>query len=707
LNGKKINRKLEAFKSRFTQRYEDNEMPLLEVLDAETGIGYAQNGGMGNQSLIEDIQFPDEEQVSRRGERSIGEHMLHKRIRQAELTGCSVITIESHEIDSLPQNKTGLPPSMAFLFRLPAEGLVHLEGVFGSSAINLLGRFAHADTNIREVIQKIAAWESAHNPDVIFAEIVHLPETRTGNILLRPVIRDHEIPFLAQSSLPEDQQIHLQDLYVTVRNNKVRLFSKKLKKEIVPRLGTAHNYGQQSLPLYHFLCDLQAQDIENNLTVKWTPAAYDSIHLPRLVYKNIILGLATWQLDNKDLEVLTLADAASLPVAFKEFQQRWKLPDLFTLADGDRELLVDATQPSTIMSWLETIRKRSTIVLKEFIFDASNATTNRNANTYVNQFVAPLLNPKNVYPKIPSPRELNAPHLPHNFSLGSEWLYYKIYCGEQSIDKILVEVIAPLVENLQQHEFIDYWFFIRYYDPDCHLRVRFHLPDTKKIGDVISTIYTYITPLKTSGHIWKLQTCTYQRELSRYGTATMVLSEQLFYCDSMNVLGLITAGSDVVNEQNRWIWGIYSIDKMLSLFKYPLASRLALMQGLKESFANEFKVDKNIKLQIDQKYRQHRAKIDEILAMSHESESKHLFATDAVHELTSSIAAQIEALAERNHLDVSLDLLLASYIHMHVNRLMQSSHREHELLKYDFLYRHYRSQSAIQQQSAPLTSSLP
>jgi hypothetical protein len=83
LKGKKINRKLEAFKTRFTQRYEGNEMPLLEVLDAETGIGYAHNGAIGNQSLIEDIQFPDEEGANRQGERSTGEQMLHKRIRQA------------------------------------------------------------------------------------------------------------------------------------------------------------------------------------------------------------------------------------------------------------------------------------------------------------------------------------------------------------------------------------------------------------------------------------------------------------------------------------------------------------------------------------------------------------------------------------------------------------------------------------------------
>lgn len=708
LRGKKINEKLEAFKARFTHRYEGNEMPLLEILDAETGIGYAENGRTGNQSLIEDIKFPDEERTNRQGERSAGEQMLQKKIRHAELTGNSVIMLDDHELASLPENKSDLPPSLSISFRLPTESLIHLEGAFGSSAINLLGRFAHADNTIYNVIRQIADHEANHNPDVLFAEIVHLPETRTGNILLRPIIRAYEIPFLAQSSLPDDQQIHLQDLYVTVRHNKVRLYSKKLKKEIVPRLGTAHNYVQQSLPLYHFLCDLQIQDMDTNLNVNWSPAAYESIHLPRLMYKNIVLGLATWQLDNKDYEALTLADAASLPDAFKAFQKRWKLPTRFTLADGDRELLVDANEPATMMSWLETIRKRNSIVLKEFLFEPEKpVATNSEGLPLVNHFLAPLLNTKNVYPKTHSPRELNTTYIPYNFSLGSEWLYYKIYCGEQSIDKILIEVIDPLVEHLKQNNCIDYWFFIRYYDPDCHLRVRFHLPDTKKIGDVISIIYNYISPLKSSGHIWKLQTCTYQRELARYGSTSMVLSEKFFYCDSSNVLSMISANNELVNEDNRWIWGIYSIDKLLSLFNYPLNSRLSLMQTLKEAFANEFKVDKIFKLQIDQKYRLYREKIEEVLSQGSNPGEKHLFATDDTHILMSTIASEIKALHASNQLDVTLDSLLSSYIHMHVNRLMQSGHRMHELLKYDFLYRHYRSQSAILQQSAALTSSLP
>ena len=51
-----------------------------------------------------------------------------------------------------------------------------------------------------------------------------------------------------------------------------------------------------------------------------------------------------------------------------------------------------------------------------------------------------------------------------DFTIGSEWLFYKIYCGYTTADELLKAIIGPLSKRLAQQGLIDNWFFIRYAD---------------------------------------------------------------------------------------------------------------------------------------------------------------------------------------------------------------------------------------------------
>src|SRR5690606_42056036 len=94
--------------------------------------------------------------------------------------------------------------------------------------------------------------------DKITAEIVHLPEDRTGNILYRYNTCKYEIPYLGLSSKNPENQILIDDLLIYVENDEIKIRSKKLNKEIMPKLSNAHNFASpQSVPVYQFLCDLQ------------------------------------------------------------------------------------------------------------------------------------------------------------------------------------------------------------------------------------------------------------------------------------------------------------------------------------------------------------------------------------------------------------------------------------------------------------------
>ena len=74
-------------------------------------------------------------------------------------------------------------------------------------------------------------------PEAIFAEIVHLPQGRTGNIIARPAVRRHAMSYLARCDVEPDARIPLQDLMVQVDGDgRFRLRFASRDREIVPRL---------------------------------------------------------------------------------------------------------------------------------------------------------------------------------------------------------------------------------------------------------------------------------------------------------------------------------------------------------------------------------------------------------------------------------------------------------------------------------------
>ncbi len=284
------------------------------------------------------------------------------------------------------------------------------------------------------------------------------------------------------------------------------------------------------------------------------------------------------------------------------------------------------------------------------------------------------------------------------FILGDTWIYFKFYSGPKTADLILTEVIKPVSEQLISKNIINKWFFIRYSDPKLHLRVRFHLNDKNRINSIIEKINTFCKPFIEQNLIWKIQTDTYNRELERYGEKTMLLSEDIFFYDSVMIVDLLSKIHGDEGELLRWQFTLKAIDSILDAFNFTINQKLDLLFELKESYAREFNMDRGLKAQIDKKFRLERKKIEDILNKTFGKNNIKPFLEPIVEraENFKNIAEKILQLDKNRSLHNSINELLSSYIHMHVNRLFKSRQRQHELIIYDFLYRYYKSVIARQ-----------
>jgi lantibiotic biosynthesis protein len=389
---------LSKFRKTFYERYEEREVPLLEALDNESGIGYQQTGGDIN-PLVDDLTFPRQQGVSNNIAWNMLQSVLLKKYMEALVEKKYTIELTDDDFKSMKAHWEDLPPTISVLCEILQDDengrKIFLKSVGGSSAANLLGRFCHLSYQIKNHVRMITNKEEELNPDIIYAEIAHLPESRTGNILFRPVLRLYEIPYLAKSSVEKEYQIELSDLMVSVKKDRILLRSKRLNKEIIPRLSNAHNYNYNAMPVYQFLCDMQIQNKRVGLSFFWGSIFNEYTWLPKVKYKNIVLSRARWMVKIEDVKsFFEIADDKILIGSVTEWRKSLQIPNQVLLYDGDNELFTDMENPLSVRTLFSIIKKRPSFYLEEFLFRSKQAIIKNDEGTFTNEFVFSFYNEK-------------------------------------------------------------------------------------------------------------------------------------------------------------------------------------------------------------------------------------------------------------------------------------------------------------------------
>ncbi|WP_298954147.1 lantibiotic dehydratase family protein [uncultured Nonlabens sp.] len=380
----------EEFKKAFTKRFEDAEVPLHFALDTETGIGY----GAKNQdtsSLLEDLALSNG--GKKRYERIIWtdvDQVLQEKLLSAIADKDYTIELQEADFKEFPLDYKDLPDTLSAMVELYDQDRLFIKGAGGSSAMNLLGRFSYGDPQLEEHVKNIASIEATINKDKILAEIVHLPEARTGNILQRSHLREYEIPYIGYSSLHQEKQIPVDDIMISVRHGEIHLRSKKLNKEVLPRLGNAHNYSQSKVPMYQFLCEMQSQRERSWIGFQWNTLHLRQAFLPRVIFRNLIFSKARWNIKTADFKKLIVASNV-----FDEVQ-KWRaslqIPDVVELVEGDNKLLICLTNTTSLHMLLHTIKNKSQFILEEFLFSDKTLIKDVDGNPYCNQVVVAFYN---------------------------------------------------------------------------------------------------------------------------------------------------------------------------------------------------------------------------------------------------------------------------------------------------------------------------
>jgi hypothetical protein len=391
LNGiqtKKESHNLENFKKAFIRRYESKEMPLITVLDPEIGIGYVQDHDMNDShDILEKFSFTDKQVKDKKQVWTTFDFILQNKLHDSLFNNEKSIVLSEKDFPDFDNSFKNTPITFSVMIEVYTGEKIALTSSGNVSASKLLGRFCHANNAIDNLTKKIVQKENEYYPNKILAEIVHIPESRTGNILRRPTLRKHEIAYLCKTGVPKENNLNLDDLFISVQGNEIILRSEKHSKEVMPCMSSAHNFTKNSLPIYHFLCDLELQNQKPIFTFNWGVLETHYNFFPRVIYDDVILSKAKWIIKNEEIIHFYKMNTNILTEEFPKFKRNRKIPQYVNWVNFDNTLLLNLETKIGINLFLKSVKNQEKIILEEFLFIEKSIIQNTMNNDFCNQII--------------------------------------------------------------------------------------------------------------------------------------------------------------------------------------------------------------------------------------------------------------------------------------------------------------------------------
>ncbi|MFI1947276.1 lantibiotic dehydratase [Streptomyces virginiae] len=539
------------------------------------------------------------------------------------------------------------------------------------------GRFFHLlGPDATDRLRAYARAREALEPDVVVAELAYLPANGRGaNVAIRPAVHAYEIPVNVAPTAAPDHVIDLADIHVGATDEGLRLYSARLGRELV--VVQNHMLSPYGAPnVCRFLLEVSRARYATPTGFTWGPVE-GAPYLPRVVRGRVVVRPAEWNLYPAGAQAAP-ATAGPVPVPrsaddVARWRHTWGVPRHVYLADDDNRLLLDLEHPVCVEELLADLRTATGRVTLQEALPGPDATWLRDGSGHghLSEVVVPLIASPGVQPPqdrargtAEQIRRKAAPaahpaHLP-----GSAWSYLKLYAARDLHDEIAATELPALVEQMRAADAApDRWFYIRYADPDAHLRIRTRTGS----GPALPALFAWGEGLVRRGLAERLEVATYHPEVSRYGgPAVYDRVEELFAANSAVSCRLLRLLWDKEPGLEPEAVVIAAVDALYAQWGLDIRERLdAMPRPAQDAEARE-------------RYRKERDYLCELLRpwdrrphplgrAHHERLAAVLDAQAAAVRRAALAVAEAEAAGT---LWGTRDAILASLAHMQVNRLL-------------------------------------
>ncbi|WP_240634092.1 MULTISPECIES: lantibiotic dehydratase [Streptomyces] len=508
--------------TRFLERY--GTRAVVPVLDAVEALGYPP-GYLGSTSASAPSPLPD------RDSRLI--KLAHAAGMQRRLE----VELDDAAIEELATTDPGhaVQPSTEVTVRIDAtsgpamqqgEFTLHVVGV-ARSAGTTTGRFLGLlGAEDRRRMTKVYAGLPGVHRGAVVAQISSTPlSVPAENVARAPQVTDLVIS-LGDYQGSDTSLIPITDLAVTADAERLHLVSLSRRRPVHTLLLNAVDLGYHTHPLARFLAEAPVALAVPCTGFMWGTAASNLPFLPALRYGRTILSPARWLLTSDDLPAAP-APWPQWDEALNQWRRDVHLPERVYLSEADQCMALDLTEPSHRALLRTHLDREGKVTLRAGPKPGDLGWAGGRAHEVViplvatDQAVAPVRGSVHVVSR-------EHGHLPGC----DNRIYLQLHGHRDRQNSLLTRHLPTLFEELGGPR----WWFVRYQDPEDHLRVRLTCaPGT--LGSAIEQIGEWTRQLRRSGLITHASLETYHPETARFGgPAAMDAAEEYFAADTTAAL---------------------------------------------------------------------------------------------------------------------------------------------------------------------------
>ncbi|NUS89665.1 MAG: lantibiotic dehydratase [Streptomyces sp.] len=532
------------YRDRFIERYGTaSAVPLADLVDPHRGLGlppeYAEPPVHPRTGPGEDADGP------RRG-------VIADLVQQAVLAGTDIeltdddvarlATAVGHDPDTRP------PRTLELCFQILADSLDALDRgdfqLLGSPHIGswtagaTAGRFA-ATTGLTDELAHLVSYSAGS--DSLRAQVDVAPtDPRSLNIVQVPRLLPYRIPIGVADDRADPHCLDWRTLLVAAGADGLRLLHEPTGRQVEPVFPHMLALDAQAPPVARFLADLAAA--RPRVWSGWDWAGLDVLpYLPRVRYGRVLAAPRRWLPGRRLRDAARAQGGSAWQEGLREWRRRLVVPDRVQIAKNDQMYPIDLRDPwdqDLLRSELTAERPRF-VLYEDITADGAHLGWNAGHST---EIVVPLARTsaprrtseprRSSAPSAPTPirRAPTRVHLP-----GEDWLFLKLYAEPAAHDALLTGHLPQWLSEVEKD--VDRWFFLRYRDPEPHLRLRFHGDPDVLNGRVLPVLSRHIRAAIGSGALRTMALDVYRPETDRYGgDSSQEAAERLFQTDSLSAL---------------------------------------------------------------------------------------------------------------------------------------------------------------------------